>query len=56
MKLFITRQRARSFGTFAYNSAKRGKLSLVTYGGEQFWMGHAGTRGFYLTAFDAKAA
>jgi len=53
MKLFITHQRARSFGAFAYRKAKQGRMTLVTYAKQPFWLGHAGTRGFYLVAFDA---
>ncbi len=52
-RVYISRQRAQSFGSFAYYKAKRGQYMLVTYLGKPWWLGHVIPHGFYLVAFDA---
>jgi len=50
-KLWISHQRARSFGPLAYRQAKRGQYMIVTWGGQVFWLGHVTPQGFYLVPY-----
>ena len=50
MKVYISQQRARAFGRYPYHMAQIGRLSLVTWHGQQYWLGYVTTQGYYLTA------
>jgi hypothetical protein len=54
MRVYISRQRAASFGSFSYYKAKRGQMMLVRHAGETWWLGYVIPHGFYLVAFDHK--
>jgi hypothetical protein len=56
MRQYISHQRARAFGRLAYHMAKTGSNMLVTYHGQQFWLGYVQPHGFYLTPFQQKVA
>jgi hypothetical protein len=56
MKVWITRQQARSFGSLRYNKAKAGYKLLVTWHGEAYWLCYVIPHGFYLEAYELQAA
>lgn len=53
MRVYISRQRARSFGPLCYRKAKNGYMMLVTHMGQTWWMGNTINHGFYLYPFNA---
>lgn len=54
MRVYISRQRAQSFGSLTYYKAKHGKMMLVNHLGQLWWMGYVIPHGFYLYPFNER--